>query len=88
MKETYHRNFIYDILAIEAESKEVSADLDAEIDVAEILTDKIYICRILSRLNIQIWSTTITIQISIKEEKYAFDITKADQIFDHLSKDK
>lgn len=49
---------------------------------------KPYICRTFTGLNTLVWSTTV-VQPPPKEEiKFAFNIIKIDQIFDHLLKDQ
>ena len=53
-KGTYHRDFDYEILVLDANRDDINNNIEAEINVVEILIEKHYVCRALSRPNSQV----------------------------------
>ncbi|KAM1196035.1 hypothetical protein ACFX2J_022453 [Malus domestica] len=54
------------------------------VDVAEIVIDKPYVCKALTQIKSKDAKTCSAIEETVKMKVYTFDITKADAIFDQL----
>ncbi|XP_077223021.1 uncharacterized protein LOC143856637 [Tasmannia lanceolata] len=95
---TYYRDPNVEVHMGELEQTEFDSDVeDYDINMAELIVGKPYICRALARpdpnnrpntTNNNVMRFKNTVRRNQPEKQYAFDITKADQIFDQLLKDK